>query len=49
MRKLLPNPIDDRPRRRRSLTSLAIAIVIVLLLSPVLYETTIVCVAHGSR
>ena len=46
MRKLLAQPLDDRPRRRRSWTSIALAVLIVLLISPVLYESTVVCVSR---
>jgi hypothetical protein len=46
MRKLLAQPLDDWPRRRRSWTSIALAVLIVPLISPVLYESTVVCVSR---
>ena len=46
MQKFSPNVIDDAPPRRRSRTPAAVAILLGLLLSPLVFEATRLCTAH---
>jgi len=46
MRKFSPNLSDDTPPRRRTRTRAAIAILLGLLLSPLVFEASQLCTAH---